>query len=333
MPARRPGERRGDQDRRRCRRRAPSAAPRAPAGGGPRRRRRRRRTTWPRPGRRSSASPSPRSASRRGSRWPAGRRPPPASGGPGRRPGPATRRPPARSCRRGARTSAATKPGYSEARSSSDFTSVTPASLRSLVSTPEPFWPPPCTSTSATSSAGRRGVVEQAVDGLLGEVLQAAHDHAAGRGEQRRRGQLAELRPGVRPEACVSESSASSSWRRTASRTPTTVRSERNSSLPVTRVTRPSTSAAAVGPAHGGSLSHAADAPPERRSARGDGRAGVRRARPRPRCRRGRCAAPAPRSPRARRRSRARDGRSRCRRPTEITASRAPSDCRNGRSW
>ena len=51
-------------------------------------------------------------------------------------------------------TSELTKPGISLALISSDFTSVTAASLRSLVSTPLPFCPPECTSTSATSSAG-----------------------------------------------------------------------------------------------------------------------------------------------------------------------------------
>ena len=52
------------------------------------------------------------------------------------------------------RASLITNEGYSEALSSADFTSVTGPSLRSLVSTPLPFWPPLCTSTSATSSAG-----------------------------------------------------------------------------------------------------------------------------------------------------------------------------------
>ena len=51
-------------------------------------------------------------------------------------------------------TSEVTKTGISLARTSSDFTSVTAGSLRSLVSTPLPFCPPEWTSTSATSSDG-----------------------------------------------------------------------------------------------------------------------------------------------------------------------------------
>ena len=52
------------------------------------------------------------------------------------------------------RTSAVTNPGISDALSSVDFDSETAGSLRSLVSTPLPFGPPPCTSTRATSSDG-----------------------------------------------------------------------------------------------------------------------------------------------------------------------------------
>ena len=51
-------------------------------------------------------------------------------------------------------TSEVTKPVISLGLTSSDFTSVTAESLRSLVSTPLPFCPPEWTSTSATSSAG-----------------------------------------------------------------------------------------------------------------------------------------------------------------------------------
>ena len=52
------------------------------------------------------------------------------------------------------RSSLTTNPGNSRAVSGADFTSVTPEALRSLVSTPLPFWPPPWASTSAMSSAG-----------------------------------------------------------------------------------------------------------------------------------------------------------------------------------
>ena len=52
------------------------------------------------------------------------------------------------------RTSDSTNRANSDGFRLADFTSVTDLILRSLLSRPEPFWPPECTSTSPTSSTG-----------------------------------------------------------------------------------------------------------------------------------------------------------------------------------
>ena len=110
----------------------------------------------------------------------------------------------------------------------------------------------------------------------------------------------------VSPAAAVSESSASASWRRTASRTAATVRSLRNSSLPVTRVTRPRTSSA-----RGRALVRSSTRQPVTRAPTPLSRLAsprpASRHGPRPRRRRrGRCAAPRCRPPPARRATSAR---------------------------
>ena len=157
-----------------------------------------------------------------------------------------------------ARTSAVTNPGYSEARSSSDLTSVTPSQLAEPGQHPRALLPAAVHEHDGDVVGGRRGVLQQAVHRLLGEVLQAAHHDAARGGEERGRRQLAELGQAQARWPGSRRSRPRRRGRRTAARTPTTVRSERNSSLPVTRVTRPRTSAG-VGPRMVRSLAHRAD--------------------------------------------------------------------------
>ena len=94
------------------------------------------------------------------------------------------------------RTSSVTNPGKSEARISSDLTSVTAASLRSLASTPDPLGPPPWTSTSATSSAGAAAYSSSPSTDSSGRFSSARDHDAAGAREQRRRRHLAELGQG-----------------------------------------------------------------------------------------------------------------------------------------
>ena len=92
-----------------------------------------------------------------------------------------------------ARSSLTTKPGNSRAVSGADFTSVTLAELAQLGQQAAALGAAAVGQHQRDVLGRRGGVVEQAGRRLLGQVLQAAYDDAAGRGEQRRRGQVAEL--------------------------------------------------------------------------------------------------------------------------------------------
>ena len=127
--------------------------------------------------------------------------------------------------------------------SSPDFDSVTGRCLRSLLSTPEPF-------CAAAVHEHQRDVLDRARRRSRAgpRPTPRAGPRAPRTTTQRvlENSDGAASSPSVASERSaprVSENSASPSWRRTASRTARTVRSLRNSSLPVTRVTRPRTSA------------------------------------------------------------------------------------------
>ena len=116
------------------------------------------------------------------------------------------------------RTSAATKPRELRRPSSADFASVTLSELAELGEHAGALLAAAVHEHQGDVLGRRVAVGHQPVDGLLGQVLEAAHHHAAHGGEQRRRRELAERGEGEVGGRGL-ETSASASWPRTAART------------------------------------------------------------------------------------------------------------------
>lgn len=136
------------------------------------------------------------------------------------------------------RTSLATKRANSEGLSVADFTSVTAGSLRSLLSTPAPFWPPPCTRISPTSSLGAAAYSTSPSTDSSGSS--SSSRTTTQRIEENSEGAASSPSAAiVRVAADVSLVSASGSAARTAASAVETVRWLRNSSGPVTSRTWP----------------------------------------------------------------------------------------------
>src|SRR3954452_25507401 len=139
------------------------------------------------------------------------------------------------------RTSAETKRENSEGFSEADFTSVTAAALRSLVSSPEPFWPPECTRISPTSSAGAAAYSTR--PSWLSSGRSTSPRTIPHLMELNRDGAARSPSPAMLIwSAVVSLTSDSGSAARTALTAASTLRWLRTSSGPVTSVTFPRTS-------------------------------------------------------------------------------------------